>query len=74
MLSKAALGQIDGEIMGELFKVYPNGLPANQIALNLTRDDEFIRKRLLFFETKHWVKKLPSTSTGEVPTNDSLLH
>lgn len=67
MLSKDALGLIDGEVMGELFKVFPNGLAANQIALNLKRDNEFIRKRLLFFETKHWVKKLPSVS-GDLPT------
>ncbi len=58
MLSKQALQEIRGQILGLLYQHYPLPFFTNAIAKHVERDEELVKRLLLELQDKHLVEIL----------------
>ncbi len=63
-LSEEKINRIKEEILSVLFRSSPNALFTADIASNLARDEEFIKKILLDLETRGLISSVKKNNSG----------
>ncbi|MCR4285166.1 MAG: hypothetical protein NUV97_03940 [archaeon] len=63
-ISKQKREKISEQILFHLFSIFPKQIFTSNIATELARDEEFIKKILLDLESKDLVKRITKSPTG----------
>lgn len=64
-ISKEKLEKISEQVLSHLYSVFPKQIYTSEIAKELARDEEFIKKIMQDLESKSLVIKINKNSTGK---------